>query len=59
VAARTTRANVADLLERIAAELDAGRPVRPLIENATFQMIYGSGAGYATCAVDWFLSRDS
>lgn len=48
---------VRDLLERIAAELDAGRPARPLIENATFEMIHDSGAGYETCAVDWFLDQ--
>ncbi len=28
---------VDDLLDRVATELDAGRPGGPLIENATFQ----------------------
>jgi hypothetical protein len=48
---------VRDLLECIAAELDAGRPARPLIENATFQMVHSPGRGYETCAVDWFLNQ--
>jgi DivIVA domain-containing protein len=47
---------VNDLLERIAAELDAGRPARPLIENAAFQKrIFRRG--YDTGAVDWFLEQ--
>lgn len=48
---------VRDLLECIAAELDAGRPARPLIENATFRMVHSPGRGYETCAVDWFLNQ--
>jgi DivIVA domain-containing protein len=31
-------AAVEDLLDRVAAELDAGRPVTPLIETATFPL---------------------
>jgi DivIVA domain-containing protein len=47
---------VNDLLERIAAELDAGRPARPLVENAAFRKrIFGRG--YDTGAVDWFLEQ--
>lgn len=45
---------VDDLLDRVAAELDAGRPGGPLIENATFQKKNG---GYDVDAVDWFLDQ--
>jgi hypothetical protein len=31
---------VDDLLGRVAAELDAGRPAGPLIENATFRRMH-------------------
>ena len=48
---------VNELLERIAAELDAGRPTRPLIANATFRMVRGPGRGYETYTVDWFLNQ--
>jgi DivIVA domain-containing protein len=44
---------VDDLLRRVAAELDAGRPVGPLIENARFSR----RSGYDVDAVDWFLSH--
>jgi DivIVA domain-containing protein len=44
---------VNDLLDRIAAELDAGRPAGPLIANATFQ----ARRGYDAKAVDWFLEQ--
>jgi DivIVA domain-containing protein len=43
------------LLDRIAAELDAGRPVGPLIANAMFAS--DSFVGYEAGAVDWFLER--
>jgi DivIVA domain-containing protein len=46
---------VDDLLRRIAAELDAGRPVGPLIANAAFRRVRVGQAGYETDAVDWFL----
>jgi DivIVA domain-containing protein len=45
---------VDDLLDRVAAELDAGRPVGPLIETATFQK---KNEGYDIDAVDWFLDQ--
>jgi DivIVA domain-containing protein len=47
---------VNDLLDRIAAELHAGRPAGPLIANATFKagLFY---RGYDTGAVDWFLEQ--
>ena len=50
------RAQVDDLLCRLAAEIDAGRPVEPLIENATFRDHTWTG-GYDTEAVDWFLEQ--
>jgi hypothetical protein len=54
---------VEDLLDRIAAELDAGRPAGPLIENATLRR--GSERDRARArtgqcdidAVDWFLGQ--
>lgn len=49
-------AEVDELLHRIAAELDAGRQVRPLIENAVFRARTGTG-GYDAQAVDWFLEQ--
>ena len=48
---------VNDLLDRIAAELDAGRPAGPLITSATFQRGYLRSSGYKTGAVDWFLEE--
>jgi len=48
--------DVDDLLCRVAAELDAGRPAGPLIENATFRMGKGKKA-YDIDAVDWFLDQ--
>jgi hypothetical protein len=61
-------AAVAKLLDRVAAELDAGRPVTPLIEAATFPRLSiweGSGSPalgrrrdiYDCAAVDWALSQ--
>ncbi len=45
---------VDDLLDRVAAELDAGRPAGPLIEKATFPK---KRKGYDVDAVDWFLDQ--
>jgi hypothetical protein len=54
-------ADVYDLLARVAAELDSGRPVRPLIANATFQVpskwSFLKRRGLLTGAVDWFLEQ--
>jgi hypothetical protein len=47
---------VDDVLRRVAAELDAGRPAGPLIENAMFRLGKGRRA-YNTDAVDWFLDQ--
>jgi DivIVA domain-containing protein len=47
---------VDDLLLRLAAELDAGRPAGPLIRNVTFTRRSGA-AGYDVEAVDWFLEE--
>jgi DivIVA domain-containing protein len=47
-------AQVDDLLRRVAEELDAGRPVEPLIRSAIFQM---AADGYDIGAVDWFLGQ--
>ena len=47
---------VDELLDRIATELDAGRPAGPLIASATFKrrpFVRGYNAG----AVDWFLEQ--
>ena len=47
---------VNELLDRIAAELGAGRPAGPLIASATFKrrpFVRGYNAG----AVDWFLEQ--
>jgi DivIVA domain-containing protein len=49
------RSEVDDLLNRIAAELDAGRPAGPLIQNALFRK--RSRAGYQWGAVDLFLEQ--
>ena len=50
------RSEVDNLLNRIAAELDAGRPAGPLVQNALFRK--GSRrAGYRWWAVDLFLER--
>lgn len=45
---------VDDLFRRVAAELDAGRPAGPLIEDATFQL---GCPGYFCDDVDWFLDQ--
>jgi DivIVA domain-containing protein len=45
---------VDELLDRVAAELDAGRPARSLIKNAAFPHRTG---GYDIDAVDWFLEE--
>jgi DivIVA domain-containing protein len=45
---------VDDLLDRVAAEHDAGRAAGPLIENAKFQE---KKKGYDIDAVDWFLDQ--
>jgi hypothetical protein len=47
---------VDDLLRRVAAELDVGRPAGPLIENATLQERRW-GRRYDIDAVDWFLGQ--
>jgi hypothetical protein len=46
---------VDDLLRRVAAELDAGRSARPLIENARFQT--WARRPYDIDAVDWVLDQ--
>jgi DivIVA domain-containing protein len=47
---------VDELLRQVAAELDAGHPVRPLVENVTLRRkLYGRR--YDIEAVDWFLGR--
>ncbi len=51
---------VDELLRHVAAELDAGRPVGPLIKNAKFRRLSGGFArahGYDVDAVDWFLDQ--
>ena len=49
---------VDDLLRRVAAELDAGRPVGSLIKNAQFRRAgHLTGKGYDVDAVDWFLDQ--
>jgi DivIVA domain-containing protein len=45
---------VDELLRRIAVELDAARPIGPLIANATFRP---GRPGYEIDAVDWFLEQ--
>jgi hypothetical protein len=56
-------AEVDQLLTHVAAELDAGRPARPLIETAAFRRrrapfsIWSRARGYDIDAVDWFLGR--
>jgi hypothetical protein len=47
---------VNDLLRRVAAKLNAGRPARPLIKNALFAQGSGQSA-YNVDAVDWFLDQ--
>jgi DivIVA domain-containing protein len=49
-------AEVDKLLGRIAAELDAGRQVGSLIQNAAFRTRMGK-RGYDVDAVDWFLEQ--
>jgi DivIVA domain-containing protein len=48
---------VDDLLRRVAAELDAGRLVGPLIENAAFRGRRRVRKTYDANAVDWFLDQ--
>jgi DivIVA domain-containing protein len=50
-------ADVDDLLTRLAAVLDAGRPAGPLIANAAFRTRSFRGGGYDSGAVDWFLDQ--
>jgi DivIVA domain-containing protein len=50
-------AEVSDLLERVAAELDAGRPAGPLIADAMFPQAGSRRSGYDTGEVDWFLDQ--
>ena len=50
-------AEVNDLLERVAAELDAGRPAGPLIADAMFPLASSRRSGYDTNTVDWFLDH--
>jgi|SRR5215469_16910114 len=53
------RSQVDDLLRRVAAELDAGRPVRPLINSVGLRM-GDRFPGRKNCdvdAVDWFLGQ--
>src|SRR5262245_20568486 len=50
-------AQVDDLLGRLAMELDAGRPVRPLIANAAFRSGGLRPRGYDIESVDWFLDQ--
>src|SRR5262249_3303061 len=45
-----------DLVRRVAAEFDAGRPAGPVIENATLRKRTW-GRRYDVDAVDWFLSQ--
>ncbi len=49
-------AEVDDLLRRVAAELDAGRPAGPLIDNAKVRRDFLT-EGYDVDAVDWFLGQ--
>jgi len=49
------RSEVDELLRRVAAELDAGRPAGPLIENATFRT--RTSKNYDIDAIDWFLDQ--
>ena len=47
-------AEVDDLLRRVAAEFDAGRPVGPLIGSVSFHV---TRRGYDIDSVDWFLGQ--
>ncbi len=49
-------AQVDGLLRRVAAEIDADRPVEPLIKNATFRTASWA-RGYDVLAVDWFFEQ--
>jgi len=49
-------AQVDDLLCRIAAEIDADRPIEPLIDNVSFRS-GGWARGYDVQAVDWFFEQ--
>ncbi|HEV2377700.1 MAG TPA: hypothetical protein VGS19_36750 [Streptosporangiaceae bacterium] len=50
---------VRDLLNRVAAEIDAGRAAGPLIQSATFRRNWAlsRGWGYDVDGVDWFLGQ--
>ena len=48
--------DVDDLVNRVAAELDVGRPVGPLVENATLRK-RERGRRYDVYAVDWLLGQ--
>jgi hypothetical protein len=50
-------AEVDDLLNRAAVELDAGRPAGPLITNATLGLRGRGSCGLELQAVDWFLDQ--
>ena len=50
-------AEVDDLLRRVAAELDTGRSVGPLIENVRFRRAGLWRGGHDVNAVDWFLNQ--
>jgi DivIVA domain-containing protein len=47
---------VDDLVRRVAAEIDAGQPAGPVIENAMLRRRM-RGRRYDIDAVDWFLSQ--
>jgi hypothetical protein len=50
--------DVDELLGRVVAELEAGRPVGQLIKNATLrQPVWTRDVGYDVDAVDWFLGQ--
>ena len=50
-------AQVDALLDYLAVELDAGRPVGPRIADATFRRPGRRSRGYDTWPVDWFLDK--
>jgi hypothetical protein len=45
------------LLRLLAAELDAGRPVEPLVRRAKFTLTRSESSGYDIAAVDWFVEE--
>jgi len=49
-------AQVDDLLRSVAAEIDADRPIEPLIKNVSFRKS-GLKNGYDVQAIDWFLEQ--